>query len=86
MRKVFDFHGGVHPLENKHQSVRTAIADAGIPPELVIPLSQHIGAPSNPVVGVGDHVRKGQVIAEALGFVSVPKHAPSSGTIRMREL
>ncbi|MCP4467050.1 MAG: electron transport complex subunit RsxC [Halioglobus sp.] len=81
MRKVFDFHGGVHPLENKHQSVRTAIADAGIPPELVIPLSQHIGAPSNPVVGVGDHVRKGQVIAEALGFVSVPKHAPSSGTI-----
>ena len=81
MRKVFDFHGGVHPPENKHQSVRTPIADAGIPPELVIPLSQHIGAPSSPVVGVGDHVLKGQVIAEALGFVSVPKHATSSGTI-----
>ena len=64
MRKVFDFHGGVHPPENKHQSVRTPIADAGIPPELVIPLSQHIGAPSSPVVGVGDHVLKGQVIAE----------------------
>ena len=81
MRKIFDFHGGVHPQENKHQSVRTPIADAGIPPELVIPLSQHIGAPSSPVVGIGDHVLKGQVIAEALGFVSVPKHAPSSGTI-----
>ena len=46
MRKVFDFHGGIHPAENKHQSVRTPIADAGIPPELIIPLSQHIGAPA----------------------------------------
>lgn len=81
MRKIFDFHGGVHPPENKHQSVRTPIASAGIPPELVIPLSQHIGAPSSPVVSIGDHVLKGQVIAEALGFVSVPKHAPSSGTV-----
>jgi len=81
MRKIFDFHGGIHPPENKHQSVRTPIAFAGIPPELVIPLSQHIGAPSNPVVTVGEHVLKGQIIAEAHGFVSVPKHAPSSGTV-----
>jgi len=81
MRKIFDFHGGIHPPEHKHQSVRTPIADAGIPPELVIPLSQHIGAPSRPVVAVGEHVLKGQVIAEAHGFVSVPKHAPSSGTV-----
>jgi len=81
MRKIFDFHGGIHPPENKQQSVQTRIRDAGVPAELVIPLSQHIGAPSNPVVSVGDHVLKGQVIAQALGFVSVPKHAPSSGTI-----
>ena len=81
MRKVFDFHGGIHPPENKHQSVRTPIAYAGVPPELVIPLSQHIGAPSNPVVAVGEHVLKGQIIAEAHGVVSVPKHAPSSGTV-----
>ncbi len=81
MRKIFDFHGGIHPPENKRQSLQSPIMDAGVPPELVIPLSQHIGAPSNPVVSVGDHVLKGQVIAQALGFVSVPKHAPSSGTI-----
>lgn len=81
MRKVFNFHGGIHPPENKHQSVRTPIADAGIPPELTIPLSQHIGAPAKPVVEVGDKVLKGQMIAEPTGFVSVPMHAPTSGTV-----
>lgn len=81
MRKIFGFHGGVHPPENKHQSVGSPIADAGIPPELIIPLSQHIGAPAKPAVAVGDHVLKGQVIADAHGFVSVPKHAPTSGTV-----
>ncbi len=81
MRKVFDFHGGIHPPENKYQSVRTPIADAGIPPQLIIPLSQHIGAPAVPVVAAGDTVLKGQLIAEPKGFVSVPLHAPTSGTI-----
>ena len=81
MRKTYGFHGGIHPPENKHQSVRTPIADAGIPPQLTVPLSQHIGAPAHPVVSIGDHVLKGQVIAEARGFVSVPKHAPSSGSV-----
>jgi electron transport complex protein RnfC len=81
MRKIHDFHGGIHPPENKHQSLNSPIVDAGIPPELVIPLSQHIGAPAAPTVNAGDTVRKGQVIAEARGFVSVPAHAPTSGTI-----
>ena len=85
MRKVFDFHGGIHPAENKHQSVRTPIADAGIPPELIIPLSQHIGAPARPVVSIGERVLKGQMIAEARGFVSVPVHAPTSGTVHAIE-
>ena len=81
MRKVFDFHGGIHPAENKHQSVRSPIAAAGIPPELVLPLSQHIGAPAIPVVEPGQRVLKGQMIAEPAGFVSVPLHAPTSGTV-----
>lgn len=81
MRKTWTFHGGIHPAENKHQSVRTPIADAGIPGELVLPLSQHIGAPAIPVVAPGDRVLKGQMIAEPAGFVSVPLHAPTSGTI-----
>ncbi|MBN7798511.1 electron transport complex subunit RsxC [Parahaliea mediterranea] len=81
MRKIFDFHGGIHPPENKRQSLGEPIRDAGIPGQLVIPLSQHIGAPSAPIVAVGERVLKGQVIAEAGGFVSVPQHAPSSGTV-----
>ena len=81
MRKIFDFHGGIHPPENKHQSLRGGIRDAGIPPELVLPLSQHIGAPASPIVAVGDRVLGGQLIAEAPGFVSVPLHAPTSGTV-----
>ena len=81
MRKIFSFHGGIHPPENKHQSLDSAIAAAGIPPQLVIPLSQHIGAPARSIVGVGDKVLKGQIIAEPRGFVSVPLHAPTSGSI-----
>ncbi|TDG12176.1 electron transport complex subunit RsxC [Seongchinamella unica] len=85
MRKVFGFHGGIHPPENKHQSLGSPIAQAGIPAELVLPLSQHIGAPAVPIVEVGQHVLKGQQIAEPAGFVSVPIHAPTSGTIRAIE-
>ncbi|HEY9035190.1 MAG TPA: electron transport complex subunit RsxC [Pseudomonadales bacterium] len=81
MRKTFSIHGGVHPPENKHQSVRTPIRFAGIPSELTYPLSQHIGAPAEPIVAVGDRVLKGQKIAEAQGFVSVPIHASTSGEI-----
>lgn len=81
MKKVFDFHGGIHPPENKDQSLTRQIVLAGIPDELVLPLSQHIGAPAVPIVEVGQHVLKGQMIAEPNGFVSVPVHAPTSGVI-----
>jgi electron transport complex protein RnfC len=86
MRKVFDFHGGIHPPENKHQSVGKPIDNAGIPEELTLPLSQHIGAPAAPVVAAGERVLKGQMIAEPRGFVSVPIHAPTSGTITAIEV
>lgn len=81
VRDVFDIHGGIHPPENKAQSLAAPLRDAGIPPELVLPLSQSIGAPSEAIVAVGDKVLKGQMIAKASGFVSVPIHAPTSGTI-----
>ena len=81
MRRIYDFHGGIHPPEHKDPSVQSPIADAGIPAELVIPLLQHVGAPARPLVGVGDQVLKGQMIAEPGGFVSAALHAPTSGTI-----
>jgi electron transport complex protein RnfC len=81
VRKIWDFHGGVHPPENKHQSLGKPIQPVAIPPELTLPLNQHIGAPAEPVVAVGDAVLKGQMIARPLGLVSVPVHAPTSGTV-----
>jgi electron transport complex protein RnfC len=79
--QLHDFVGGVHPDENKEQSTQAPIAQAGLPEKLVLPIGQHIGAQSIPVVNQGDQVLKGQLIAEAEGFVSANLHAPTSGTI-----
>lgn len=81
MRKIWDIHGGVHPPENKTQSTQTHIASIPLPNEIVLPLNQHIGAPSLPSCEVGQHVLKGQLIANAQGFISAPVHASTSGTI-----
>ena len=81
MRRLHDIHGGVHPPSNKAQSLTRAIARAPLPEELVLPLSQHAGAPSEPIVTVGDQVLKGQMIARAAATLSVALHAPTSGEI-----
>jgi electron transport complex protein RnfC len=81
VRKVKDIHGGIHPPENKQQSLQLPSEPAGIPPQLVFPLSQHIGAPAKPVVSVGQAVLKGELLAAAEGFISVPVHASTSGVI-----
>lgn len=80
-RRVWDIPGGVHPPENKIQSLQTEIEAAGIPPQLVLPLSQHVGTPAKATISVGERVLKGQKIADADGPVSVPVHATSSGTV-----
>ncbi|ANG62153.1 electron transport complex subunit RsxC [Marinobacterium aestuarii] len=81
MGHVFAFHGGVHPPENKRQSTRTPIRQAPLPDQLVLPLSQHIGAPAEPLVKVGDKVLKGQRIADPVGRISAALHAPTSGIV-----
>jgi len=73
--------GGVHPPENKHQSLTLPIGSLPLPEKLLIPLSQHIGTAAKPCEELGSNVLKGQKIAEAAGPVSVPMHAPTSGTI-----
>tara|TARA_B110000046_G_scaffold128376_1_gene134762 strand:- start:12922 stop:14682 length:1761 start_codon:yes stop_codon:yes gene_type:complete len=81
MIKTWVTPGGVHPPENKHQSLTLPIGALPIPAKLLVPLSQHIGAPATACVKVGQRVLKGQKIADATGAVSVPMHAPTSGTI-----
>lgn len=75
------FPGGVHPHDFKHYSKTAPITEIPLPDKVIIPLSQHIGAPANPVVKIGDEVKTGQVIAEAGGFVSIPQHATISGKV-----
>ncbi len=81
MMELHRFPGGIHPDEQKAQSAARPIHAAFVPKKLVVPLRQHIGQPAKPVVQVGEHVLKGQMIAEADGYVSVAIHAPSSGTV-----
>lgn len=81
MTQLWDFAGGIHPVENKHQSTRSPIRDAGIPELLVLPLQQHIGEPAEPLVEVGERVLKGQKLADIRSGIGVPVHAPTSGII-----
>lgn len=74
--------GGVHAEERKEQSTGLPIHILGIPPVLNLPLRQHAGRPADPVVKVGDHVLKGQLIATSTGDdVCASLHAPTSGTV-----
>ena len=79
---LLTFKGGIHPDDGKSLAKDKAIVDVKPKGDLVYPVSQHIGAPANPVVAVGDHVLKGQMIAEAGGFVSAPIYASVSGTVK----
>lgn len=72
--------GGVHPPENK-LTAGIPIEYLPVPGNVVIPLSQHIGAPANPVVSKGDKVKTGQLIAEGKGFVSANIHSSVSGKV-----
>ena len=81
MRAIHDIHGGIHPPERKALSRPGDLQEAPIPPVLVLPVRQHLGVPALPVVAVGDTVLGGQVLAEAQGVMSVPVHAPTSGTV-----
>lgn len=74
------FFGGIHPAYRKEMSARTTPSDPVIPKQVIIPLSQHIGAPCEPLVKVGDKVLRGQKIGDGEGLC-VPVHASVSGTV-----
>lgn len=78
MRKVWETPGGIHPAENKHQSVGQPIGQLALPEQLVIALNQHAGPAAKPEVTVGQTVLKGELIARG-GATGL--HAPSSGTV-----
>lgn len=79
--KVRELPGGIHPPERKAQSLQLPLGTLPLPPVLVLPLNQHIGAPATPVVAVGERVLTGQLVAEADGIFSANIHASTSGTV-----
>ena len=74
------FFGGIHPKYNKEMSLGVTDFHTITPTQVVIPMQQHIGAPCQPLVAVGDKVRKGQKIGDGEGLC-VPVHASVSGTV-----
>ena len=79
------FRGGVHPAENKGRTTGAPVVTMPPPERVVLPVSQHIGAPAQPCVEVGQKVLVGDVVAEPAGFVSVPVHATISGEVEAVE-
>ncbi|NWG30315.1 MAG: electron transport complex subunit RsxC [Rhodocyclaceae bacterium] len=74
------FQRGVHPPQCK-LTARTKIRRLPFPPRVIVPLSQHIGKPPRPIVRVGEEVVRGQPIAKADDWLSVPHHAPVTGVV-----
>lgn len=73
---------GLHIPEHKDDTAHLAIRRMPFPPLLVVPLSQHNGAPAIPVVREGQEVVRGEPIAKEAGFMSVPMHAPATGRVQ----
>ncbi len=78
---LLTFRGGVHPPEHKELSNKKPIQPLTPPKLVTIPLVQHIGAPTKPVVSAGQEVKRGQLLAEPTGFVSAAVHASVSGKV-----
>jgi len=72
---------GIHPKDEKRRTSSIPIEEIKAPSKVIIPLSQHIGNPCEPLVKIGERVKKYQKIGEAKGFVSAPVHAPISGKV-----
>ncbi|KJJ84904.1 electron transporter RnfC [Candidatus Omnitrophus magneticus] len=75
------FKGGIHPEYNKGISIREPLHDLKLPDKIVVPLSQHIGTPNEPLVKKGDYVEEGQIIGKSASFVSSPVHSSIYGTV-----
>ncbi len=71
----------IHPLDCKDITRYKKIEPAPIPKKAILPLSQHLGAPSEPVVKAGDSVKTGSLIGRAKGFISSNLHSSISGKV-----
>jgi electron transport complex protein RnfC len=76
------FRNGIHPPGSKEETAGLPIRQFPFAPLLIVPLVQHLGKPSVPVVREGQKLARGECLARPDGFMSVAMHAPASGTVR----
>ena len=74
-------HGGLRLPAEKLVSTSIEIQQVPVPDQIILPIQQHVGEPAQPIVGVGEYVLKGQLVAESYGSLSAPVHASSSGKV-----
>lgn len=74
-------HGGLRLDNRKEAATANPLQRIPVPPQLILPLAQHVGDPAHPVVGIGERVLKGQLVAEQEGTLGAPIHASSSGEV-----
>jgi Na+-translocating ferredoxin:NAD+ oxidoreductase subunit C len=79
--RLWRFHGGLKLDARTARPTSESLGVVPVPRHLVLPLSQHVGQPAEPVVAVGDRVRMGQPIARPSGYIGAKVHASSSGTV-----
>jgi Na+-translocating ferredoxin:NAD+ oxidoreductase subunit C len=80
-RELWRFHGGLHLPDHKELSLQRPLRSVELPEQLILPLLQHIGVATQPLVNVGDRVLKGEKIADSSSPVTAPIHAPTSGVV-----
>lgn len=81
MVNTVTFKRGIHPEYQKGLTSGKPVIDANLPQRVVIPLSQHTGAPAKPEVNIGDEVKRGQLIGSPPSFISAPVHSSISGKV-----
>lgn len=79
--KLWQFPGGIHPLENKKQSSQKPIRTLNLPKYFYVPVVQHSGWAGDLIVKEGDYVFKGQALTQGDHYRQLPVHAPTSGRV-----
>ena len=82
MSRISTFkRGGVHPLDRKELSKNSEIEKLPLPGELLLSMSQHLGAPATPLKKKGDSVKRGELVGSASSFISANVHSPVDGVV-----
>lgn len=78
---IFSKHLPAIHVEHHKNTMNSPTEKMPLPDKVYISMVQHIGAPCQPKVAVGDLVKVGQIIGDSDAFVSAPIHSSVSGKV-----